>query len=626
MLAGVLIAAAALNATGSTRLLYPRWIKGLDEHPGLYAYEGWNTYSRVTVDHSVEAPPVLWAPSRTLPPELAAPIEQRAIRIDGAAATMMARLDTRPDDGQPGSLDDHAYLAWDITSFAHRLRPDGAAAVIGVGGGRDVLEAVRVGHTPVVGIELNDLIVRLHHRPAAEGGMREFSGLADLPGVELVVDEARSFMTRDPRRYAVITMSLIDTWAATGAGAYALSENGLYTVEGWRIFLGRLEEHGIFTVSRWYKPDSPGETARMLALAMETLWSLGAPNPRAHLVLLQNHSIATLLVSRRPLTPTDVDRVQEEAVAKGFTMMLTPRRLPSNPVLRELAAIEDRAQMWRWASAQLLDMTPPTDERPFFFNMLRPATWLEKPTPVESLDLAFLGNLHATQTLVYATGVSAILTFLTVIVPLGARRRALSGYRTVDLLAACGYFALIGLGFMFVEMGLLSRLNVFLGHPTLALAVLLGGVIFFTGLGSLASARVPVERRLVARTYPLLPAALVGIAAALVPVVLAGLAGAGTPIRVLVGIAMVGLPALGMGLGFPLGLRLVGGLRREGAADLGPWMWGINGACGVVASGLALGCSMVWGISTTLGVGAVCYLLLPLATARLQASGGTNLG
>ncbi|MCR9164429.1 MAG: hypothetical protein ACE37F_06665 [Nannocystaceae bacterium] len=611
-LTALLVAGGIGNAASGGALLYPRYVKGFEDDRSLHAFREWNTYSRVTVDNTFEIPPALWAPSRMIPPELAAPIPQRFLKIDGAAGTMMAGIDTNPEDDVPGAPDMHGYLAWDVTSFAHLLRPNGPAAVIGVGGGRDVLEAVRVGHDEVVGVELNDLIVHLH-----EGPMRAFSGIADLPGVTLVNDEARSFMARDQRRYRVITMSLIDTWAATGAGAYSLSENGLYTVEGWRIFLSRLEPKGIFTVSRWYKPSSPGETARMLGLAMETLWSLGVDEPRKHIVLLQNEKIATLLVSALPFTERDIDRVQKQAVKRGYNMLLTPRRLPLNPMLRELAEIDDRDAMWAWASSQDLDFTPPTDERPFFFNMLRPKAWLATGEDVGELDHAFLGNLYATQTLIYATVASAILTLFAVVIPLLWRRKDLSGYGLVDVGASCGYFALIGLGFMFVEMGLLSRLNVFIGHPTLALASLLGGIIFFTGIGSLLSGKVPLDNPTIARLYPLLPALLVvGVALAIDPV-MRSLAGAPTPARIVAGVAIVGVPALGMGLGFPLGLRLVSDLCGQGRPDLGPWMWGVNGACGVVASGLALTCSMAWGIAATLYAGAVCYIALMACTAWL---------
>jgi len=618
----VLAAAAFLNVTGGGKLLGPKWIKGLAEWPERYSFVGWNTYSRVTVDQQIEMPPTFWAAGRGVPPELLKPIPQRWMLIDGAAGTAMAGLDTDPNDGRPGTPQDHAYLGYDVTAFAHAMRPTGGAAIIGVGGGRDVLEAVRVGHEPVVGVELNGLIVDLH-----TASMRDFSGIADLAAVELVEDEARSYFARDDRSYAVVTMSLIDTWAATGAGAYALSENGLYTVEAWRVFMSRLESNGIFTVSRWYKPDSPGETARMLALAYETLWSAGITKPRAHVILLQNQHIATLLMSPSPFSKRDLDTMQRVAVERGFNMMLTPRKLPVNPMLAEVAQLTDSAALQTWADAQVLDLSAPTDARPFFFNMLRPRTWFQPPPEIDELDLGFLGNLHATQTLVYATLASALLTLIAVVVPLVLRRAALRGYARLDMVAACGYFALIGFGFMLVEMGLLSRLNVFLGHPTLALSVLLGGIILFTGFGSLASSRIRLDDDAGrptrwARLFPLVAAVCIVTAQLALDPVMSGVAGAATPLRIAVSIALVAVPALGMGLGFPLGLRLCerlrGGDGPQRGPGLGPWMWGLNGACGVVASGLALTCSMVWGIRTTLVLGACCYVALLGCTARLS--------
>ncbi|MDC0667139.1 hypothetical protein [Nannocystis radixulma] len=611
-LALALLAFAGLNAAADAPPLRPAWVKGVREDPREFMHVAWNTHSRVTVSNQIALPPYLWAPGRNMPPEARLPIQQRVLKIDGAAATLMAE----------GAASDHAYLDWDLSTFAHRLRPSGPAAVIGVGGGRDVLAALRSGHSPVVGVELNAAIVDLHRRT-----MADFSTIASRPGVELHTDEARSFFSRDRRQYQVITMSLIDTWASTGAGAYSLSENGLYTVEGWLVFLRRLAPEGVFTVSRWYKKESPGETARMLALAMEALWQLGVDKPRAHLLLLQAESVATLLVSPSPFSAADLDAMQREAVRLGFNMVLTPRRLPAQPLLAELGAIDERAALWQWAERQTLDLTPPTDDRPFFFNMLKPGTWLEGQEEVSDLDLGFLGNLQATQTLVYATLVSLLLTLAALLGPLlgrspatveaeGPKQASRTGLAPATLAAALAYFALIGLGFMFVEIALLSQVGVFVGHPTLSLAVVLGGIILAAGVGSLISGKLNVERGgAAAWLFPLIPALLVVAARVATGPVTDGFAGADTSVRVLLSIALIAPPALGMGSCFPLGLRLV---ERAGGHAVTPWLWGINGAFGVCASGLALGTSMTWGISTTMAVGAGCYLAL-VACARQLA-------
>ncbi|MFZ6178112.1 hypothetical protein [Nannocystis pusilla] len=613
-LALALLAFAGFNAAAEAPPLRPAWVKGLREDPREFMHVAWNTHSRVTVGAEIALPPYLWAPGRNMPLEARAPIQQRVLKIDGAAATMMAE----------GSGSDHAYLDWDLSTFAHRLRPSGPAAVIGVGGGRDVLAALRSGHAPVVGVELNAAIVDLHRR-----SMADFSTIAARPGVELHTDEARSFFSRDRRQYDVITMSLIDTWASTGAGAYSLSENGLYTVEGWLVFLRRLAPTGVFTVSRWYKKESPGETARMVALAMEALWQLGVSKPRAHLLLLQIESVATLLVSPTPFSKEDLDLMQREAVRIGVNMVLTPRRLPAQPLLAELGAIEDRAALWQWASQQTLDLTPPTDDRPFFFNMLKPGTWLEGQEDVSQLDLGFLGNLQATQTLVYATLVSLLLTLGALLGPLVVRppatregereAPATGGLAPATLAAALAYFALIGLGFMFVEIALLSQVGVFVGHPTLSLAVVLGGIILSAGLGSLLSGKLAVERGgAIAWLFPLIPALMVVAVRLATGPVTESFAGAETAVRVLLSIALIAPPALGMGICFPLGLRLV---ERAGGHAVTPWLWGINGAFGVCASGLALGTSMTWGISTTMAVGAACYLALVACARKLVRAG-----
>ncbi len=107
------------------------------------------------------------------------------------------------------------------------------------------------------------------HRPShcAILSISEFSGLRKVPGLTLTVDDARSWFAATDQTFDLIQMSMIDTWAATGAGAFTLSENGLYTLEGWRAFTGRLSDHGVFTVSRWYNPYDVSESGRMIALA-----------------------------------------------------------------------------------------------------------------------------------------------------------------------------------------------------------------------------------------------------------------------------------------------------------------------------------------------------------------------
>ena len=217
-------------------------------------------------------------------------IEQRSLTIDGGAGTSIYRFD--------GNLASLGFLRHDVSNLAYAIPNLKIGAVIGVGGGRDVLSQRLFGVSDVTGIEINPIIIDLlKHR------FSDYTAIATLDGVKFEVDEARSWFARTPRSFDVIQMSLIDTWAATGAGAFTLSENGLYTVEAWQRFLGRLNPAGLFTVSRWYAPGEVNETGRLVSLGVAALLANGAAEPRRHLFLAAAGNVATLIVTKSPLSP-----------------------------------------------------------------------------------------------------------------------------------------------------------------------------------------------------------------------------------------------------------------------------------------------------------------------------------
>jgi len=235
-LAVTLCGLAIVNA-GTVHGLQPVVVKSSIDTRMDVEHEKWNSYSRVHVGYPVKAPPMLWSPSDRMPETLS--VWQRPLDIDGSAYTNMFGFD--------GKTDDASFLKYDVTNAAYSIRDTGRAAIIGVGGGRDVLSARYFGFRDITGIELNPIFIDLLTRRQPFAG---FAGLSELPGVHFHVDEARSWFARTEERFDLIQMSMIDTWAATGVGAYSLSENGLYTLEGWRHFIDALAPTGVFTVSR----------------------------------------------------------------------------------------------------------------------------------------------------------------------------------------------------------------------------------------------------------------------------------------------------------------------------------------------------------------------------------------
>jgi spermidine synthase len=596
-IASILGAMAVLNASTPDGI-QPIIVKGERDARERFDFEQWNSFSRIVAYKAVTKPPYLWGPSPVMPSRFE--IDQHEMTIDGSAGTWMPRF-----DGNPASLD---FLDYDLTTLAYNIRHQGRAAVIGVGGGRDMLSAYHFGFRDITGVELNPIFVDLLVNPAR---YRSFSGLADLPGVRFFIDDARSWFTRSSESFDLIQMSLVDTWAATGAGGFTLSENGLYTVEGWQTFLRHLSPGGIFTVSRWYAPDNEDEAGRAVSVAIAALYGLGVEHPQAHMFMAGQRRLSTLIVSRSPLSADDIARLRAAAERYQYKVILSPDAAPSTPVFRDLLGARSVAELESRAAGYTLDLSPATDARPFFFNMLR----IDPAHMWEAYKLrrsgAVFGNLMASSTVLLIILLSAIFVVFVIIMPV---RDAVQGVDRRLAFAGTAYFLLIGLGFMLVEIGIIQRISVFLGYPVYALAIGLFSLILATGIGSFASERLVLgsAARLVA--WALLLSIYLAGWPAWFPLLAAKFEAADIVLRGLVCILAI-LPAgVLMGFGFPTGMRLTTAVDPRAT----PWFWGVNGAAGVLGAGLAVGCSITTSIDMTLRLGAAAYLLLALAGLSLR--------
>jgi hypothetical protein len=572
--------------------------------PGYFAYDRWNSFSRITVAQSYTGPPAMWGPSPRFP---APPIEQRWLTIDGSAGTSIYRFD--------GNLASLEFLRHDVSNLAYAIPGLKTGAVIGVGGGRDILSQRLFGVRDVTGIEINPIIIHILKRRFSD-----YTAIATLDGVKLEVDEARSWFARTPRLFDVIQMSLIDTWAATGAGAFTLTENGLYTVEAWQRFLGRLNPDGLFTVSRWYAPGEVNETGRLVSLAVATLLANGADEPRRHLFLATARNVATLVVTKSPLSPAALGALKDAATANEFPVLLSPDTVAPSAMLEKIVSATDRNTLDQTTTGFYLDLTPPTDARPFFFNQLGFLSLFDADVLSHlTHDGVVAGNLIATLTLAMLVLISVVLVGATIVVPLQSTVRE-TGWQ----LAVGGtiYFGLIGMGFMMVEIALLQRMSVFLGHPTYALSVVLFSLILWTGFGSMASERVRLAGVGKLVVWSVASACYLFALPFWLPPLLAELDGAGLFVRA--GFCVLVLAPAGflMGFGFPTGMRLVSAINTGPT----PWFWGINGAAGVLAASVAVVTSIAFSIDTTLRIGAVCYLLIAVPAVLLVFAGARSHG
>lgn len=569
-------------------------------------FERWNSYSRI-----VAYPPVtselrrcLWGPSPLL--DKTQVVQQAVLNIDGAAGTGMYHF-----DGSTESID---FLKYDLVNLAYNLPGISKSAVIGVGGGRDLLAAHLFGVKDVTGVEVNRIFIDLLTKHPFYA---PFSNLAAMPGLRLHVDDARTWFAATEESFDLIQMSMIDTWAATGAGAFSLSENGLYTLQGWRAFLGRLTDNGVFTVSRWYSPGDVNESGRMVALAMAAMIDRGVANPRQHVFVAGADTIATLVLSKSPFTQDKVKLLHDVAERLGFKVLIAPDIEPESEALQQIVSARNLASLDHVAGKTALDLSVPTDNRPFFFNQLRFGDiphFIEMKLQNKLGGGVIAGNLRASIALVLILAIAFVAVVCTIVLPL--RMAAKSAPRNLVAIGTI-YFSLIGGGFMFAEISLLQFFGVFLGHPIYAMGVCLFSLILSSGLGSLASGGFPLDSGGRIALWGVLIGGYLLAAQWGLSHLFEATTAQPLPVRILISLAVVMPVGFLMGFAFPTGMSLVEKVNAEPT----PWFWGINGATGVLASVLAVMVSMAFGINVTMSLAGLCYLaLIPTARALLAQS------
>jgi hypothetical protein len=504
---------------------------------------------------------------------------ERLVFVDGAAGSPLPHYPADPNE--------ETKRRTELGSFPYHLVQARRALVIGSGGGIGVLYALLDGVPDVTAVEVSPGVVD------AVRSFGEYAGyLYDRPDVRVVTAEGRAFLDRDDTRYDVIDLSLVVSLATSQSG-YALTENYLFTEEAFASVYAHLTDDGVAAV-RLY--DDPTLTRAFLtaATAIRRIEATDADAVR-HLAVLFNPAEATtgspvfypmLLISKRPLTPEAAAELVARTDNLGYTVMYAPftnEEGPFGKVARGEASLTGiRAELAGGV------FTPTTDDRPFFFEM------------TGGLPKQLVRTWLAVAVIVLAAAVG--LTWLA-----RSDRLPSSAFR---LAPGLGYFALLGVAFMLVELSLLARFALFLGRPTILLSVLLGGLLVAGGAGSYLSNRFAPARldRVIV---------LAGCATAVWAVALPEIIDARSdawndwPLTVRIAAMLAALAPLGfaMGMLFPSGLRLASG---DAALP-----WAVNGIASVVGSVLATTLAIRYGFTVVSFAGALLYVVVAVAGPAL---------
>jgi len=599
-----------------------RYARGYDYPVHSLVYDRWNSISRISVG---EMQGVAEGVAKGLADQ--ASEDRKLILIDTFAATAIIGFDGKNFSKMFYPFHDISYAAHSIFESREKSGPT-RIAVIGVGGGRDILAAKAWGHDEVVGLEINPLCLDAFTREFADFAGRPL----EWPGVRYVHDEARSYLTRTDEDFDLIQASLIDTFAATSAGAFVLSENSLYTIEGWNIFLSKLKTDGMISMTRWYSPGTPVESIRLLSLARASLEAHGIKDPGAHLLMSrmieignpESQPMATLVVKKSPFTQNEITQFTEWTRDNQFQLLLAP----GHPTAPELEGVLNSPTLEEYVRTHPFRIDPPTDDQPFFFDVLRWRDVFQRDIR-EGSDYISAINFKPIVMLATTLAVLAVMCLVFIIVPFVIegwlqRDRAFSMPWT-QRAGIVIYFVMLGLGYMMVELSLIQRFAIFLGHPSYSLTACLASMLLSSGVGSMFTDRFFGMKDAGHGAGLIRRANFIVVGLLVVTWLLASLAWAhgaalSTPVRIALTALIIAPPAFFMGMAFPLAMKAS---AFRSSAPLG-WYWGINGAFSVCASVLTVIIAHQSGLRFAFGCGVACYLLAAVAAKSFAFTSREN--
>jgi spermidine synthase len=554
----------------------------------------------------VDAPAFHYAPGLSLAFRGAFP-RQSALFVDGELAGASSRW--RRDE-EIESLVERLPTASPYALGGHHR-----VLVVGAGEGLEVLNAMAHGATEITAVELHPGLARraAEQRPVGAS-----------PPARWRVGDARAYLARTRERFDLITMGAGGAFGTAAAGVHSLDEDFLHTIEAYELYLNRLADGGILSVTRWLA-GPPRESVRTILTACEALRRVrpGAL-PRA-LIVMRSWATVTILVKPAGFSPGEIARIRAWAAARAFDLDWYPGTAgPPRPVfnITDAPVFHDAARAGvsgagpaaAFAKAYAFLVSPVPDARPYTRHFLKPRflAALLRPDRSSYLPLAEWGLVALLATLAWSVLLAALLLLVPAL--LGRLRGASYGGRRLIT-----YFALLGFAYLAAEIAAIQQLCLLLGHPVYAVAATLAGLLVGSGLGSAACDRIS-PRALPGALGGLL-LLLLGEALLLLPVARA-VQSAPLAVRAAVALAALAPPAVLMGVPFPLGLRAL----ALGQSHRVAWAWAANGFASVVAAPLSALIALEWGSRALFlyaaGGYAAALLLAAGATGRGEGSGG----
>jgi SAM-dependent methyltransferase len=553
------------------------------ERPKIF--ERWHPVSRIAV-HPIpySTTPETWWHSKPVTggyPKVA------EITNDGGARTFLYRADKNYH---------RALFEYDLSDIVYSLVRSPDVLVIGVGGGKDILAALAFQAHSVTGVELNPVMIDL------QTIFSEFTGNAfHDPRVSVLIGEGRNYVASHDQRFDVIQISATDTWAASAMGAYALSENYLYTEEAIQDFVRSLKPNGYLTICRFF-PDA----TRLTALVTKALAQIGIQDPGKRLLIARSRTSINVIVKNGVINSTELAQFEATVRKGGHAFIYAPQvenglsTLPIDRLQRDIVGGKNLDQLSRIAG---INLQPTTDDDPFFFNLV-PVRDIFGGIQNSGGAFAFQ-HRRALSLLLGMLLICLVVALMFLIFPLLLKddNKIFGEVSKSTRLRVSVYFFLLGIAYLLIEIPLMQRLILFLGHPIYSLTVVLFALLIASGIGSLISERL--INSAVAKYLWIILFVVLGIVSFFLTPFLRSQIGLPTTARVIISVLIIFPVGFLMGIPFPSGLRAAGQIHPS----LVPWAWALNGAGSVVAPVIAMIVAIAGGFTLAQLLGTTAYLL-----------------
>ncbi len=504
------------------------------------------------------------------------------------------------------------YLDYISSALPYHLLDKPEVLIVGVGGGGEVLTALYHGAALVNAVELNPQVVNLVKDEYAEFSNRIYSH----PLVRVFIKEGRGFIQSTRDEYDLIQIALLDSFSASSAGVYALSESYLYTKEAMREYIRHLSPEGILCITRWLKmPARDG--IKLFATAVESLEESGMGDPSSHLIFIRSWATSTLLIKRSPFTPLQIKRARDFCQERLFDFIWYPgiesegvnryNILPEPYYYQAAQGIlsEKREDFYR---SYLFYIKPATDNSPYFFHFFK---WRSLPHLLKTMGKQWIPFIEWSYIVLVATLLQAVgISIILIILPRFFLKKVRNPAR--GRLPIFSYFLSLGAGYMFVEISFIQKFTLFLSYPIYAVAVVIAGFLFFSGWGSYLSKRIHIR-------------GLSNVSLAVGAIIIISLiylfylgrifslfVSYRDAVKILLSLLFIAPLAFFMGMPFPLGLTRV----SSKAASLVPWAWGINGCASVISTVLATLLALSIGFNLVIVIALSLYTLAAVSLAR----------